>query len=167
MTAHKYRNAGWTQEEMDLILDNLNLSPIELAKVFEDRRTAAERAYPELTPAELDKVCPGRTLAAVSQAKFRLVGRKPPKRVAYDVKDPGEYIEHLSRYLVEDFECMEIWARWHGYATWVTLGIDERGFVHVRCTAKGLGPRCTLRCSGTRSSRTPSCTKNGTGPRRA
>jgi hypothetical protein len=115
MTAHKYRNAGWTQAEMDLILDNLNLSPIELAKLFEGTRT----------------------LAAVSQAKFRLAGRKLPKPVAYEVKDPGDYIEHLSSLLVEDFECMEIWARWHGYATWESLGIDERGFMHVRCTAKG------------------------------
>jgi hypothetical protein len=115
MTAHKYRNAGWTEAEMDLIRDNINLSPIELAKLFEGTRT----------------------LAAVSQAKFRLAGRKPAKVVEYEVKAPGDYIEHLSLFLVEDFECMGIWARWHGYATWELMSTDERGFAHVRCTAKG------------------------------
>jgi hypothetical protein len=115
VTAHKYRNAAWTEAELDLIRNNLHLSPIELAKLFEGNRT----------------------LAACSQARFRLDGRKAAKLVEYAKKPPGEYIEHLSLFLVEDYECMEIWTRWNGYATWETLGIDERGYVHVRCTAKG------------------------------
>jgi hypothetical protein len=114
VTAAKYRNAGWTEEELSFIRDHPTMPPIELAKWL-----------------------PGRTLNACAQARFRLDGRKPPKPTEYDKKLPGDYIEQLSLFLVEDFECMEIWARWHGYATWETLGIDERGFVHVRCTAKG------------------------------
>ena len=115
MTAHKYRNAAWTEEELDLIRANLHLSPIDLAKLFEGRRT----------------------LAACSQARFRLDGRKPALAPEYAVKAPGAYIEHLSLFLVEDYECMEIWTRWNGYATWDVMGTDDRGYVHVRCTAKG------------------------------
>lgn len=114
MTAAKYRNAGWSEAELDLIRSNLALTPIELARLF-----------------------PNRTLAACSQARFRLDGRKPARRDAYAVKIPGDYIEFLSPYLVEDFDCMEIWARWNGYATWDVLGQDEHGWVHMRCIAKG------------------------------
>jgi hypothetical protein len=114
VTAAKYRNACWTEAELSFI-----------------------REHPMMPPIELAQWLPGRTLNACAQARFRLDGRKPPKPDAYEIKVPGDYIEQLSLFLVEDFECMEIWARWHGYATWETLGIDERGFVHVRCTAKG------------------------------
>jgi hypothetical protein len=114
VTAAKYRNAAWTEDELNFI-----------------------REHPMMPPIELAEWLPGRTLNACAQARFRLDGRKPPKPTEYAVKAPGDYLEYLAIYLVEDFECMEIWARWHGYATWEALGRDERGWIHVRCTAKG------------------------------
>lgn len=114
MTHVKYRNAAWSEEELNFIRDHPMMPPLELAEWL-----------------------PGRSLAACAQARFRLNGRKPARPDAYEVKVPGEYDEKLSIFLVEDFECMEIWARWHGYATWEVLGQDDRGWMLVRCTAKG------------------------------
>lgn len=114
MTAIKYRNAPWSEAELDFI-----------------------RSHPEMPPKVLAEHMADRTLAACAQARFRLDGRKPARRDAYAVKVPGDYIEFLSPYLVEDFDCMEIWARWNGYATWDVLGQDDRGWIHLRCTAKG------------------------------
>lgn len=114
MTAFKYRNAGWSEEELERIRANSHLTPIELAKLF-----------------------PNRTLAACSQARFRIDGRKPPKPVAYLVKPPGDYEERLCEFLVDDFECMGIWLKWNGYASHRVLGRDERGWVIVLCTSKG------------------------------
>lgn len=114
MTHVKYRNAAWTEEELGFIRD-----------------------HPMMPPKELAEWLDGRSLAACAQARFRLDGRKPPRPDSYAVKAPGKYDEKLSQFLVEDFECMEIWARWHGYATWEVLGQDDGGWMLVRCTAKG------------------------------
>lgn len=94
------------------------------------------RDHPELMPRELAELLPGRTVDACAQARFRLDGRKPPKVGEFLVKDPGEYIELLSSFLVEDFECMGIWMKWNGYASFRVLEMDTRGFVHCLCTAK-------------------------------
>lgn len=109
-----YRGTAWTEAEITIVRDN-----------------------PELFPKDLVKFLPGRTHNAIAQVRFRLDGRKAAIKPEYAVKVPGKYVECLSHYLVQDFECMEIWARWNGYATWEVLEMDERGWVRVRCTAKG------------------------------
>jgi hypothetical protein len=109
-----YWGAGWTEPELQFVRD-----------------------HPEMLPRELARHLPNRSLASCAQARFRLDGRKPPRQDAYAVKVPGNYVECLSSYLVEDLSCMEIWVRWNGYATWKVLGKDERGWVHLLCTAKG------------------------------
>jgi hypothetical protein len=113
LTAAKYRNAGWSEAELDLIRANLSLSPIELAKLF-----------------------PNRTLAACSQARFRLDGRKPPKPVEYAVHEPGDHVEHLADLLVDDWECLAIWLKWNGYASSREASRSLNGWVTLICTAK-------------------------------
>lgn len=58
----------------------------------------------------------------------------PPPEPA--VKPPGDYAEVLSDYLVDEFECMAIWLRWNGYASYKEVSRDTRGWVTVTCTAK-------------------------------
>ena len=94
-------------------------------------------AHPELTARELKALLPGRT----SQAIGNMRGRRFPTQQAIEKAEPavkaaGDYEECLSSYLVEDFECMEIWRRWNGYAAHRVLDVDERGWVRVLCTAK-------------------------------
>jgi hypothetical protein len=113
LTAAKYRNAGWTETELSLIRDN-----------------------PQMTPRELSEHLGNRTLNACAQARFRLDGRKAALVPEYAVKAPGEYTETLSAYLVDEFDCLEIWMKWNGYAAWRETSRDELGWVNFICTAK-------------------------------
>jgi hypothetical protein len=113
MTAAKYRNAGWTEDELSFI-----------------------RSNPQMTPRELSEVLTNRTLNACAQARFRLDGRKPAKPDEYLVKEPGEYAEHLADLLVDDFECLEIWLKWNGYVSGREVSRSLNGWVTLICTAK-------------------------------
>jgi hypothetical protein len=113
LTAAKYRNAGWTEAEMSFI-----------------------REHPELTPKELSEHLTNRTLNACAQARYRLDGRKPDVKPEYAVHEPGEYTEHLADLLVDEFDCLEIWMKWNGYAAWREVSRDRCGWVTLSCTAK-------------------------------
>lgn len=100
---------AWTPEEMEVL-----------------------RANPHLTAKQLAELLPGRNAASVGNKRWQQkeAREKPP------VKNPGDYIETLSSYLVDEFDCMEVWAKWHGYAAWRELSRDSFGWVTLCCTAK-------------------------------
>jgi hypothetical protein len=104
--------------------------------------TAAElavvAAHPGMTSGELAALLPGRSSQAVGNLRARHFGRhgNVVPRDEPQVKEPGEYTEHLSAYLVDEFECMEIWLKWNGYASYREAGRDKYGWVTLVCTAK-------------------------------
>jgi hypothetical protein len=106
----------WSGDELDFIRDTMDRPVSEVASAL------------------------GRSEASVEQARTRSRhGREEAVAAVPLVKSPGEYIETLSAYLVDDWECMEIWMRWNGYAAYRELSRDPGGvFGHVTvlCTAK-------------------------------
>ena len=97
-------------------------------------------AHPGLTARELCKFLPGRSPQAVGNMRARRMGHRGGRGAVLAVtpvsKAAGEYRETLSSYLVDDFECMEIWLKWNGYASHKELSRDERGWVSLLCIAK-------------------------------
>jgi hypothetical protein len=83
--------------------------------------------------AAMRRLFPGRTLSAIrnAQARARYQDREKPP-----VKPPGTYIHVLAGLLVDEFECMEIWCKWNGYASYKVLGRDRLDYVTVACQAK-------------------------------
>jgi hypothetical protein len=41
------------------------------------------------------------------------------------VKEPGDYTEVLHDWLVDEFDAMETWLRWNGYASYEVLKRDR------------------------------------------
>lgn len=117
MTAPKYRNAGWSEFELNFIRDHKEMTPAVLSD-------------------ELELLGYHRTLNACAQARFRLDGRKPPKPVEYAVHEPGDHVEHLADLLVDDWECLAIWLKWNGYASSREASRSLNGWVTLICTAK-------------------------------
>lgn len=95
---------------------------------------AVVRDHPEMTAQAIHEAClPNRTPAAIRNMRdqLRQGGAKPA------VKEPGDYVEILAALLADDWECMEIWARWNGYSSWRVLSVDTQGWCTLLCTAKG------------------------------
>ncbi len=95
-------------------------------------------SHPELSAREMMPFLPGRSSQAIGNIRLRRLGDRggaftevPP------VKAPGDYIEVLSAYLLDDFDCAMIWCKWNGYMGYRELSRDERGWVTLLCTAKG------------------------------
>lgn len=90
------------------------------------------RDHPELSISQLAILLPERTTQAVGNMRKRLELNEegPP------VKPAGDYLETLAAYLVDEFDCMEIWAKWNGYASWRELSRTRFGWVTLLCTAK-------------------------------
>lgn len=93
-------------------------------------------AHPELSDKELSALMRGRSWQAIHNLRCRQAKSYGPESEQPAVKAPGDYVEHLASYLVDDFECMEIWTRWNGYSSFRELSRDDRGWVTVLCQAK-------------------------------
>lgn len=89
-----------------------------------------------MTAKQLTELLPGRTAQAIGNVRARQSHYQDSGLPDFPVKDPGDYVETLSSYLVDEFECLEIWLKWNGYATCRELTRDERGWVTLLCTAK-------------------------------
>ena len=87
---------------------------------------------------DLMRMLPGRSESAVRNAQYRRPGVKRTEK--YEVKAPGEYLETLSAYFVDEPGCLEIWLRWNGYITGRELNRDMKvsalGIVTLLCEAK-------------------------------
>lgn len=85
---------------------------------------------------------PGRTMPAIREARRRIWEVAGEHRGDEPlVRAPGDYLETLSAYLLDDWECTRIWMKWNGYAGYRELTRDMSsvfGWVTVLCTAKGL-----------------------------
>lgn len=104
------RGPDWTDAELAIVRCNLHLSAAQIAAKL-----------------------PGRSRSALSNVRLRLL--KAPETPP--VKAPGDYVETLSEFIVDDFDCMQIWMKWNGYACYRELRREQRGFyVQVLCTAK-------------------------------
>lgn len=112
---------AWTDEELELLRETLNLPSKEVCEVL------------------------GRSEQSVRNARIRVkraAGIPVHKAVnptveIPPVKAPGDYIELLDEFIVSDAECMRIWLKWNGYASYRTLDCDKFGWVSLLCTAKG------------------------------
>ena len=107
------------------------------ASVWTDEELVILDAHPELSASQMSKMLPGRSAQAVGNKRanrgrggFAYQREQPP------VIAPGEYIETLWAYLVDDFEIMGIWLKWHGYASFRELTRNHLDWVTVLCTAK-------------------------------
>lgn len=103
---------------------------------WSEAELAVLKANPDLTSRELTKLLPGRTGQAIGNMRLR---HCPNPKTDLDqpvIKPPGDYLELLAAYLVDDFECLEIWARWNGYASYREISRDELGWVTLVCQAK-------------------------------
>ena len=107
------------------------------ASVWTDEELAILDANPELSAAQVAKLLPGRSGQAVGNKRAnRHRGGFAYQREQPPVIEPGEYIETLWALLVDDFEIMGVWLKWHGYASYRELGRDRFDWVTVLCTAK-------------------------------
>ena len=110
---HKRASGDWTEEELQLIRENPGMSSANLAALMPNRS--------------------GRGVGNIR----RTLGQSAPKQEDKPaVKAPGDYVETLSAYLVDEFDCMEIWLRWNGYSSYRELSRDHAGWVTILCTAK-------------------------------
>lgn len=106
---------------------------------WSDEELAIVAANPARTAVSLMPELPGRSAQAIGNMRRSLGVRSAPIAVEPPVKPAGDYVETLSAYLVEDFECMQIWLKWNGYASYRELNRDMKGvfgYVTVLCTAK-------------------------------
>jgi hypothetical protein len=106
------RGALWTDEEIDIL-----------------------RGHPDITAQAMHSAyLPNRTPAAIGVMRDRLRERE----VRPVVRSPGVYPEVLAGLLVDDDECMKIWAKWNGYASWDVVSRDSLGWCTLACTAIGI-----------------------------
>lgn len=112
----KPRNESrWTGAELDLIEEN-----------------------PDLDSRSLAALLPGRTSQAVGNVRSAHFGHRPgvPDEKPV-VKAPGQYVETLATFFTEEFELMEIWAKWNGYSSYRIICTTNLGWSTVLCEAKG------------------------------
>lgn len=113
---------------------------------WSDAELAVLRDNPHLSTSALKARLPNRSAMAIGN-KRKWFSDNPVKCEGTPVnpeepvnKEPGEYIETVSALIADDFELMEIWTRWNGYASWRELSRDMRaqafGIVTILCTAK-------------------------------
>lgn len=90
-----------------------------------------------MTARKLTELLPGRTPQAIGNMRLRHCPQPLASvRAQPAVREPGDYVETLSAYLVDEWECLEIWLRWNGYSHHKELGRDRLGWVTLLCTAK-------------------------------
>ena len=97
------------------------------------------RAHSDLSSADLVAYLPQRTAQAIGNLRTRRFGSPlhEEDKPTPAVKAPGEYAEHLADLLVDNWECLEIWLRWNGYASGREVSRSLNGWVTLICTAKG------------------------------
>jgi hypothetical protein len=97
-------------------------------------------ANPGLTSPQLAELLPGRTVSAIGKRRCYNGNYRSKPEDHPAVKEPGEYLETLTAYFADHFDCLEIWLRWNGYATCRELSRDMKasplGVVTLLCTAK-------------------------------
>lgn len=95
---------------------------------------------PEMSSQRLAGLLPNRTPQAIGNKRNQTFGNRGNAFTAEPpVKPAGDYLETVSAYLVDDFECMQIWLKWNGYASYRELNRDLKGmfgYATVLCTAK-------------------------------
>jgi hypothetical protein len=108
------RALAWTDEELEIV-----------------------RGNPDLAPADLSALLPGRSKYAATQARFRAAGGSTgPSAQHPAVKPPGAYPAVLADLLVDEPGLLDIWLKWNGYARARETGRDECGWVTLLCTAE-------------------------------
>lgn len=118
---HHVASKTWTADELAILAANPGMTTKALASMLPERSVQAignKRKWYSDDPQKCDD---------------DVHAQKPP------VKPPGEYEEVLGVPLVEDFECMEIWMKWNGYASYREIGRDMEGVfgqVFLVCEAK-------------------------------
>lgn len=89
-----------------------------------------------MSSTNLAALLPGRSGRGVGNIR-RTLGQHAVKQVDEPaVKEPGDYVETLACYLVDEFDCLEIWMRWNGYSSYRELSRTHAGWVTLLCTAK-------------------------------
>jgi|SRR5580693_2073341 hypothetical protein len=107
------RAVPWSEEELEIVASN-----------------------PAMTAVALMPQLPGRSAQAIGNMRRSLGVRAAPPAVEPPVKAAGDYLETVSAYLADDFECMQIWLKWNGYASYRELNRDLKGmFGHVTILA--------------------------------
>lgn len=102
---------SWTQDELAIVSAHLDEMPGDIQ----------------------EKYLPGRPASAIRNKWYEL--KRAEVRPA--VKAPGDYLEVLAAFFTDEFDCMEIWLRWNGYASCRVLSTDALGWSTLLCTAKG------------------------------
>jgi hypothetical protein len=103
----------WTEEDRTFVSETMELPVAEVAAALNRSEHAIEQA----------------------RTRVRHGREKAPVEVPV-VRKPGDYIETLAPVFVEDFECMEIWLKWNGYACYTVVGREDRFGLTLICTAK-------------------------------
>lgn len=89
-----------------------------------------------MSASNLAQLLPARTGQAVGQMRRYLGQTAVSQAEMPPLKKPGDYVEILADYLVDEFDCMEIWLRWNGYSSYRELHRTRAGWVTLLCTAK-------------------------------
>jgi hypothetical protein len=106
-----------------------------------DEEIALVRQHRDEPVAIIAALLPHRSVSAIKNVKYRVLDildhgktEQPP------VKAAGDYIETLSAYFVDDWECLSIWLKWNGYHAYRELsrdmGVGALGIATLLCTAK-------------------------------
>lgn len=104
---------------------------------WSEEELATLREHPELSASKMSALLPGRTSQAIGNMRMRRFPTDLVREHAQPpVKAPGDYVETLSAYLTDEFECLHIWLKWNGYATCRELQRTRLGWVTLLCTAK-------------------------------
>lgn len=107
-----------------------------------DEEIGVVRGHRDERAEDIVKLLPGRSVSAVKNVKYRVLdildhGRTEKPRV----KPAGDYVETMSAYFADHWDCLAIWLKWNGYSHHRELSRDMTvgalGIVTILCTSKG------------------------------